>query len=194
MRTIKPPQTRKEEILEGALTVFLQKGYDKTTIADIAGALGISQGLCYRYFSSKEEIYDAVIDAYAAAIVRENQNHRSQNQPIRQWVEDIGKLLGTMEQAEGLLPRQYALFHDPKNKKMHGELCLRVGEKLLPVVTAVLEQAQAAGELRLADCRATARFGVYGEIGLLMQADTRCSDAIRDNWLMLLGLNGQEER
>ena len=62
MRTVKDPDTRKQEILSGALLVFAQKGYDKTTISDIARELGISQGLCYRYYASKEEIYDAAVE------------------------------------------------------------------------------------------------------------------------------------
>ncbi|MGN1167575.1 MAG: TetR/AcrR family transcriptional regulator, partial [Lachnospiraceae bacterium] len=61
MRTVKEPDVRKQEILDGAIRVFARKGYDKTTIADIAKALNISQGLCYRYYSSKEEIYDAAL-------------------------------------------------------------------------------------------------------------------------------------
>ena len=62
MRTVKDPDTRKQEILSGALLVFARKGYDKTTISDIARELGISQGLCYRYYASKEEIYDAAVE------------------------------------------------------------------------------------------------------------------------------------
>ena len=72
MRTVKDPDTRKQEILSGALLVFARKGYDKTTISDIARELGISQGLCYRYYASKEEIYDAAVEEYADIIVRAN--------------------------------------------------------------------------------------------------------------------------
>ena len=65
MRIVKDPDTRKQEILIGALQVFARKGYDKTTISDIAKELGISQGLCYRYYESKEAIYDAALEEYA---------------------------------------------------------------------------------------------------------------------------------
>ena len=57
MRTVKEPDVRKQEILDGAIRVFAEKGYDKTTIGILAKELGISQGLCYRYFSSKEASY-----------------------------------------------------------------------------------------------------------------------------------------
>lgn len=60
MRIVKDPEVRKKEILMGALKVFSKKGYDKTTITDIAKELVISQGLCYRYYASKEDIYNVI--------------------------------------------------------------------------------------------------------------------------------------
>ena len=39
MRTVKEPDVRKQEILEGAIAVFAKKGYDRTTISDIAKEL-----------------------------------------------------------------------------------------------------------------------------------------------------------
>ena len=34
--------------------------------------IGVSQGLCYRYYASKEEIYDAALDKYASYIAEQN--------------------------------------------------------------------------------------------------------------------------
>ena len=53
VRIIKDPEERKQEIIEAALHLFSQKGYEHTTIQDIAKYLNISQGLCYRYFNLK---------------------------------------------------------------------------------------------------------------------------------------------
>ena len=64
VRIIKDPEERKQEIIEAALHLFSQKGYEHTTIQDIAKYLNISQGLCYRYFKSKAEISTATADFY----------------------------------------------------------------------------------------------------------------------------------
>ncbi len=186
MRTIKKPEIRKQEILKGALTVFLDKGYEKTTISDISRELGVSQGLCYRYFASKEEIYDAVIDTCAAMIVEANLQSRPSRQSIRQWLNEIPHMLQTMVQAEQANPQLYALLHHPQNQKMHRELCLRAAEQLLPTVTAVLEQASQAGEIQLRNCRQTAAFGLYGEIGLLLWEGSEAGTAIQEHWRRLL--------
>ncbi|KEK24781.1 TetR/AcrR family transcriptional regulator [Bacillus gaemokensis] len=51
-----------EKILYSATKLFARKTYFKTTIQDIADDAGISKGLAYRYFSSKEEIMNQLIE------------------------------------------------------------------------------------------------------------------------------------
>ncbi|MCZ8514733.1 TetR/AcrR family transcriptional regulator [Paenibacillus filicis] len=55
------PDERKEQIKRAALKVFAKKGIDGTKISMIAAEAGISQGLSYRYFSSKEEILTVLV-------------------------------------------------------------------------------------------------------------------------------------
>jgi AcrR family transcriptional regulator len=52
---------RREQILNAAMVVFAKKGFAATKISDIIAATGLSHGLVYHYFKSKEEIYYAVI-------------------------------------------------------------------------------------------------------------------------------------
>src|SRR5947208_16009730 len=53
---------RRRHILNTAVKVFARQGLEATRIADIAAAGEMSQGLVYRYFASKEEIYAAVLE------------------------------------------------------------------------------------------------------------------------------------
>lgn len=48
---------RQTEILKTALNLFSQKGYYATSVDDITREAGISKGLIYTYFKSKEEIF-----------------------------------------------------------------------------------------------------------------------------------------
>lgn len=50
----------RERILRTALRLFAKHGYDRTSIAMIASAAGISQGLLYNYFAGKEELLRAI--------------------------------------------------------------------------------------------------------------------------------------
>src|SRR5690242_1291690 len=49
------------KILEGARKVFARKGMG-ATMADIAAAARVSQGLAYRYFANKEAIINALVE------------------------------------------------------------------------------------------------------------------------------------
>ena len=51
-----------ERILLTSLQLFARKGYEATSVSDIAGALGITKGALYRHFTSKRAIFDAILD------------------------------------------------------------------------------------------------------------------------------------
>lgn len=52
---------KKEALIQLALDLFVENGYENTTITQIMKAAGLSKGGMYHYFSSKEEILDEVI-------------------------------------------------------------------------------------------------------------------------------------
>ena len=55
----------KERILEEALRQFSQKGYDGTNIRELTASLGLVKSSMYKHFSSKEEIWNALLDELA---------------------------------------------------------------------------------------------------------------------------------
>lgn len=54
-------EARKQLILQGALSVFKEKGLEGATIDEIARAAGFGKATLYYYFSSKEEIFNALL-------------------------------------------------------------------------------------------------------------------------------------
>ena len=54
---------RREQILSTALMLFAKKGLAATRITDISTETGISQGLIYHYYKSKEEIFTWLINS-----------------------------------------------------------------------------------------------------------------------------------
>lgn len=53
-------------ITEAAAVVFAERGFRSARVADIAERAGIGKGTVYEYFHSKEEVFLAVFDAFAA--------------------------------------------------------------------------------------------------------------------------------
>lgn len=55
-------EKRRQEILGAALELFISKGYAATRVSDIATLAGMSTGLMFHYFESKEKLYEALIE------------------------------------------------------------------------------------------------------------------------------------
>jgi AcrR family transcriptional regulator len=55
-------EARKEAIVEAVQDIFAEKGFDGTTIKELAQAAGVSEALLYKHFPSKESLYAAMLD------------------------------------------------------------------------------------------------------------------------------------
>ncbi|NGO08350.1 TetR/AcrR family transcriptional regulator [Streptomyces sp. HC44] len=65
-----PREERAGDLLAAATELFLAKGYDKTTMADISAAAGVARGNVYWYFNSKDDIFAAVMDRMLSREIR----------------------------------------------------------------------------------------------------------------------------
>ena len=55
---------KQEMIIDAALEVFREKGYASARMADIARRAGVSYGLVYHYFGSKEVLFDLIVETW----------------------------------------------------------------------------------------------------------------------------------
>lgn len=196
MRIVKDPDERKQEILDAAIRVFARKGYEHTTISDVAKEIGVSQGLCYRYFPSKEAMYDAAIDEYAEYIATQNLKLANINphMPLKEQIYQISGRMGEYMLAEKKKSNLYELFHKEGNHKLHNELFLRVAQKLVPYVTRTLETAIDRGEISVKDPAAMARFCVFGQVGILMDRELTQEEQSQQIQDCLMGILGLQEK
>ncbi len=56
------PQRGKDKILQAAVKLFAENGFHSTSVSRIAEAAGVSKGLAYNYFKSKNALLLAIID------------------------------------------------------------------------------------------------------------------------------------
>lgn len=63
-------RTTREQIVEAADLLFYRQGFEHTSFADIAAAVGISRGNFYHHFKTKDEILGAVIERRLATTLR----------------------------------------------------------------------------------------------------------------------------
>lgn len=163
-RITKAPEERRQEIIDTALKVFYEKGYEKTSISDIAREMHVAQGLCYRYFSSKEELFDTALDQYAQRQVDRISRILDPHKTLTELIRQMPVFLDVEEEDS------YAqkLCHESGNIKFHNQLSLKVCEKLQPIVEKLLTEAGDRGEIHIEDPETAASFCVYGQLGILL--------------------------
>lgn len=67
-------EERKKQIIQAAIHVFSRWGVSKAKMSKIADEAGISHGLIYHYFKSKEELFNVLIEQAAKTSVTEIEN------------------------------------------------------------------------------------------------------------------------
>jgi AcrR family transcriptional regulator len=65
----KDADATKRDLLDAARDLFTAKGFDRTTVRDIAARAGVNQALLFRYFGSKEELLGRVLSEPGAQIL-----------------------------------------------------------------------------------------------------------------------------
>src|SRR5258708_26937038 len=84
-----PPRAEdtRRRINEAALTLFREKGFEQTTMRDIAAKTGVALGGAYYYFSSKEAIvlafYDEMQQSSHEEILEAMKNHKKLKDRLR---------------------------------------------------------------------------------------------------------------
>src|SRR5947209_8931034 len=53
---------RQQQVIYQAAKVFARRGYDQTTMQELAGSMELATGALYHYFSGKEELLTAICD------------------------------------------------------------------------------------------------------------------------------------
>ncbi len=67
----RPPkiENARQRILDHAARLFAEKGYETSSLAELAERLGLTKPALYNYFASKQELYDAIILATLSGLV-----------------------------------------------------------------------------------------------------------------------------
>ena len=79
------PKTR-QQFISAAKTLFVKKGYDETTMIDIADEAGLSRRTLYSYFESKVDVFQAVINSEVEKVLSQLAEIANQNLPVQQKI------------------------------------------------------------------------------------------------------------
>lgn len=133
-RDRKAAQT-KEAILENAISLFAQKGYAGTSMADLADQLELSKAAIYHHFENKEALFHTLVDSLADDMEKLLEVHESESPStfnrlnlLRGFAEVLNSHLDIMHLAPMHMVGAPVDFTDRANKLMMRMQKLLVGK------------------------------------------------------------------
>lgn len=148
--TLSNETTKSDDIVSAAFSQFSQYGFQRTSMADIAAATGISRASLYTYFDNKEDIFRGAcinINTNSLAKVAQLLSAHETGQTISQRVEAAlieryGRLLEIAKSPHG------SEIYDERNR-LCGEIVQQSVTDLRALLTKALKAADKAGEINL---------------------------------------------
>ena len=130
LKTAKAEETR-ERILDAALRLFREKGFDETTMRDVSSEAGVATGAAYYYFRSKEDLvmgfYRRTAEESKESVAEALGNSRDLRKRIRAVIEqkleqfqEHRRLLAGLVRV-GINPRHPLSPFAPETKEMRDE-------------------------------------------------------------------------
>lgn len=136
--------TKKDQILDTSLQLFMKKGFDATSISDILSQLDIARGTLYYHFESKEAIMDAIIERLLNQVLEKieklmTNDSLSQTEKFMGFFTSINltQLTGDEEIVDYFNQPQNALFHEKSNRLLI--------KKLSPVLAQIISEGMESG-------------------------------------------------
>ena len=168
-RTPKIVANRRQQIIDTALRLFAQKGFTRTTNKDIAQAAGITPGLIYHYFASKEALLKAIIDRLSPVQVFRSLSPEMLALPPEPLLRLVMQQMLAMVEDEPFVQ----LIHIFLSEVIHTPSLAPLGLASLQEATQTLEAYLAtkmeSGELRRADPAAVVQVLMGSGMGLILR-------------------------
>lgn len=170
---------RPQEILDAALAVFADRGFAAASMEQVATRAGISKGTLYLYFSSKEDLFKAVVRAAIVPALEDAEVAADHDGPAMGILERLvgGIAARVLSSPAGVIPKLMIAESGnfPELARFYRD---EVIHRALVLLTRVLDRGVALGEFRPMDTAATAPLVVAP---LLMAALWRHSFATLDD-------------
>ena len=164
-------EARRQQIMDAAATCFAHKGFHRTTMHDICQMAELSPGAVYRYFSSKDEIIEAMEEQgreHSAAVIEAITSERKDTLGVLEGLADVffSKLEDTRDCAVHI-----ELWAEALSNPRIREMVVRIDDGIRSAfVKRIVSEGQERGEINAKlDADAVARVMMAFWDGLVLQ-------------------------
>ena len=156
---------RKQQLVDAAMILFAHGGYNATRISDICAAAGVAKGLFYWYFPTKLDLFAEVVRSMRHRLRRAQADAMSGADAVTRIHQ--GTAASVLFMAEHAT--YFALVDVERADRTIADALRSSGQIYLADVTALVRQAQAAGQIPDTD-PALLALGVLGSVSSFSDA------------------------
>ncbi|MGE7917227.1 TetR/AcrR family transcriptional regulator [Lysinibacillus xylanilyticus] len=174
-----------EKVLEAAMQLFWEKGYEATSLSDLTARMGIQRPSIYSTFGDKKELFEAALRKYTtsrAADIRDRlQNHTSVKQAFAIFFEEVIAAEYTKDLSNGCFCINTMVELAPHDVRF--EILTREHQLYLAVIfQETIERGIQSGELEKdTDAKSLAQALIVALIGLTVMMKSQPQKSFVDN-------------
>ncbi|MEE3808016.1 MULTISPECIES: TetR/AcrR family transcriptional regulator [Lysinibacillus] len=174
-----------EKVLEAAMQLFWEKGYEATSLSDLTARMGIQRPSIYSTFGDKKELFEAALRRYttsrAADIRARLQSHTSVKQAFATFFEEVIAAEYTKDLSNGCFCINTMVELAPHDERF--EILTREHQLYLAVIfQETIERGIQSGELDAdTDAKSLAQALLVALIGLTVMLKSQPQQAFVDN-------------
>ncbi len=174
-----------EKVLEAAMQLFWEKGYEATSLSDLTSRMGIQRPSIYSTFGDKKELFEAALRRYttsrAADIRARLQSHVSVKQAFATFFEEVIQAEYTKDLSNGCFCINTMVELAPHDERF--EVLTREHQLYLAVIfQETIERGVQAGELEAGtDAKSLAQALIVSLIGLTVMMKSQPQRSFVDN-------------
>ncbi|WP_430789700.1 TetR/AcrR family transcriptional regulator [Virgibacillus flavescens] len=141
-------QQRRANIMSAARDVFIEHGYENTTMKHVMDAAGVSRGGLYQYFSNKEDLFEAIIEV---GLSKESENINNKLSTTESFWKLLMQMLFGEEgkpdaKMDPLAPSKLEFFITGRNDVRRRDYAKKRYNLAVRLYTDVIKAGQDAGE------------------------------------------------
>lgn len=173
------------KVLEAAMQLFWEKGYEATSLSDLTSRMGIQRPSIYSTFGDKKELFEAALRRYttsrAADIRARLQSHVSVKQSFATFFEEVIQAEYTKDLSNGCFCINTMVELAPHDERF--EILTREHQLYLAVIfQETIERGVQAGELEAdTDAKSLAQALIVSLIGLTVMMKSQPQRSFVDN-------------
>ncbi|MFB0536750.1 MAG: TetR/AcrR family transcriptional regulator [Anaerolineae bacterium] len=143
---------RRAQIIQAALACFTRKGYNNTTMDDIAAESGLSKGSLYWYFKSKDDLFAAAIMSLLMDVGEEAvaalEQYTTASDKLRALAQSAANL---SKKAKGFFSLFLEFWASSSRREEAGQLWVGLLVQYKDIVVEIIEQGIRNGEFKPVD-------------------------------------------